>query len=398
MAVEMPDLRYKTDSKIDLDDGQSLYVESYDRGTETTLVFINNFYIVAPMWRTYLAKVREKHSVLLYDLENQGGSSVAEDATIDHHVETLHQLLETLGKRQVVLVGTSTSCFIAARYALSYPESVSGILLVGPSITPSAEPVRRATEKALMTSLKLGGTEALWDHLYSFVFSARTMIEMGASGYLGLRTAFMALHRQEPMLANMLSSAKYHDDFTSLASLEIPVQAVVGDQDTLWQDNQIAEAKKILDGPDQTVRVLEGLGHLPYLEDAEIFQRVLLDFMDTSRIGAATATPERVNGSTDDNGRIQRGTGEPDIQVVSAEDVAQVLRDILEHEVSMEDLKTMPLADIGVESWAFTAFLSQLEATFSFQWDFDAPAEFFESADTIANHISATKKNEREQG
>lgn len=387
-----PDLRYKANSTIDLGNDQLIYVERYGVDDELSLVFVNNFYIVAPMWRTYLPKVLEKHSVVLYDLENQGGSAVAENPTVDHHVETLHQMLEYLEKRRVVLVGTSTSCLIAARYAMKHPQSVAGLLLIGPSMTPSAEPVRMATERALMASLRLGGTEALWDHLYSFVFTARTMIALGASGYLGLRTAFMALHRQDAMLANMQAAAKHRDDFAAVAGLRVPLQVVVGDKDTLWQEDQIAEASALLDGPDQSLRVLKGLGHLPYLEDADVFQSVLLDFMARLSHGRSdnrTSIAEESGGDIRDGDVNQSTLRCQESGRVSTENVSWVLRDVLEHDVPMNDLMTKSLADLGVESWAFTAFLARLEAVFSFRWDFDAPAEIFENTTSIAQHISA---------
>lgn len=390
MAMKAPDLRYQADSTVTLEDGRSIYVERHSGPSGPCLVFINNFYIVAPMWRTYLTEVTRRYDVLLYDLENQGGSSPEVKPTIDHHVETLRRLVETVVQGPVVLVGTSTSCLIAARYAQTYPDHVAGLVLIGPSLTPSAEPVRRATERALMTSLRLGGTEALWDHLYSVVFTARTMIELGAAGYLGLRTAFMALHRQEPMLANMHQAASEQDDFAQLAGLRMPVRVVVGDKDTLWQGDQVQEARALLTGKHQSVEVLDGLGHLPYLEDADAFQRSLLGFVEALQTGHETGRGPSILSSEDgehpDEVAAQEGDGSA--RAVSVEGVAAVLAGVLEHDVPMKELMTQDLADVGVESWAFTAFLARLEEVFQFTWDFDVPAETFASCQTIAEHMA----------
>ncbi|MEB4613738.1 alpha/beta fold hydrolase [Leucobacter sp. M11] len=373
MAFKTPDLRYRPNSTVDLGGECAVYTELYDRATEPVVVFLNNFYIVAPMWRGYLGRVIDQHSVLLYDLENQGGSSVVEEPSIDSHAETLHALLQAIGKSRVILVGTSASCVIATRYAELHPESVVGLLLIGPSMTPSADPIRKATERALMNSLRLGGIEALWDHLYSFVFSVSTMNKLGASGYLGLRSAFMALHRQDPMLANMRSAAVSSTSFHSLLSLPIPTQVTVGDQDMLWQGEQIEEARAAFTAPGHSIRVLEGLGHLPYLEDAERFQDVVLDFV-SYLLNRENPSPSTLGGAIGP----------------STEDVALVLAEVLEHKIALEVLKEKSLADIGVESWAFTAFLARLEDAFHFQWDFDAAAEVFMSSATIAEHIRGT--------
>jgi len=281
MTLIKPDLRYLSDSTHVLPTGASVYAEMWPGREDTTLAFVNNFYIVAPMWRSYTTELRERYTCLFYDLENQGGSSANAEPTPDAHARTLHELLTKLGRERVVLVGTSTSSLVARRYAELYPESLRALVLVGPSITPSNYLVRRATERALINSLKYGGTEALWDHLYSMVFSAAAMRDMGPAGYLGLRAAFTAIHRRDPMLANMSVAMKAADDFNTLTQLGVPVQLVLGSLDTLWPEHQIEEARAALAGvPHLDVERLHGAGHLPYMEDAEGFQQAVLRFVE----------------------------------------------------------------------------------------------------------------------
>lgn len=281
MTLIQPDLRYRSDSSRQLSTGASVYAELWPQDGDVTLAFVNNFYVVAPMWRAYTERLRERYTCLFYDLENQGGSSHNAEPTIDSHARTLRELLQMLGQDRVVLVGTSTSSLICRQYAELFPESIQGVVLVGPSMTPSNYPVRRATERALTNSLKYGGTEALWDHLYSMVFSAEAMREMGPSGYLGLRAAFTAIHRRDPMLANMTTAAKEADDFDRLAKLGVPLELVLGSLDTLWPDHQIEEARTALASvPRLHITRLEGAGHLPYMEEPEGFQDAVLRFVD----------------------------------------------------------------------------------------------------------------------
>jgi len=67
--------------------------------------------------------------------------------------------------------------------------------------------------------------------------------------------------------------------------------------------------------------------------------------------------------------------------------VAQCLLSVLRHQVSLDEVLTKPLAQIGVESWAFTAFLVRIEEEFGVVWDFDVPAETFDSVESIARYI-----------
>jgi 3-oxoadipate enol-lactonase len=277
-SMVVPDLRYKKGSTISLGD-RTVYCESIGPRSDTTLVFVNNFYIVAPMWRNYITQVSEEHGCLIYDLENQGASSQATEPTIDNHSKTLGDLLDTRGAESIVLVGTSTSSMICVRYALQNPSRVRGVILAGPSITPSNELVRRATERTLMTSLRLGGTEALWDHLYSLAFSSQIMKELGAAGYLGLRSAFTAIHRRDPLLANMSAAHDDRCDFAELAKIDSPLALILGTSDSLWPPSQVAEIQPTLGEKQVFVKQLYGAGHLPYMEDPGGFQQAILTFL-----------------------------------------------------------------------------------------------------------------------
>jgi 3-oxoadipate enol-lactonase len=259
---------------------RTIYCESIGSGSDTTLVFVNNFYIVAPMWRNYITQVSEERTCLIYDLENQGASSLTTEPTIDKHCETLGDLLDAQGVDSFVLVGTSTSSMICVRYALQHQSRVRGVILAGPSITPSNELVRRATERTLMTSLRLGGTEALWDHLYALAFSGQIMKELGAAGYLGLRSAFTAIHRRDPLLANMSAAHEDRCDFAELAGIDSPLALILGTSDSLWPPKQLTEIRPMLGKKPVFVEQLDGAGHLPYMEDPSGFQRAILTFLE----------------------------------------------------------------------------------------------------------------------
>jgi 3-oxoadipate enol-lactonase len=277
-SLIVPDLRYKKNSVTALGD-RTIYCESIGPRSDTTLVFVNNFYIVAPMWRNYITQICEDRACLIYDLENQGASSLAAEPTIDHHCQTLGDLLDARDIGDIVLVGTSTSSMICVRYALQHPSRVRGIILAGPSITPSNELVRKATERTLMTSLRLGGTEALWDHLYALSFSGRVMKELGAAGYLGLRSAFTAIHRRDPLLANMTAAHEDRCDFIELDRIDSPLAFILGTSDSLWTPSQVDEIRPTLGAKQVFVEELYGAGHLPYMEDPSGFQRAILAFL-----------------------------------------------------------------------------------------------------------------------
>jgi acyl carrier protein len=67
--------------------------------------------------------------------------------------------------------------------------------------------------------------------------------------------------------------------------------------------------------------------------------------------------------------------------------VARTLMSVLQNRLELAEVLDHTLAELGVESWAFTAFLARLEEEFDMEWDFDVPAETFDSVRTIADHL-----------
>lgn len=73
--------------------------------------------------------------------------------------------------------------------------------------------------------------------------------------------------------------------------------------------------------------------------------------------------------------------------------VAVCLLDVLNHNVSVDEVLTESLADVGVESWAFTAFLSRLEREFDFHWDYGTEPDVFVSVHAITAYLNDRLKS-----
>jgi nucleoside-diphosphate-sugar epimerase/acyl carrier protein len=76
---------------------------------------------------------------------------------------------------------------------------------------------------------------------------------------------------------------------------------------------------------------------------------------------------------------------------VTTYEVIRCLLAVIDHKVSEDELLSSTLADVGVESWAFTAFLARVEKEFGIKWDYDVPLDVFRSVRTIANYIDSVR-------
>ncbi|MFF1377808.1 alpha/beta fold hydrolase [Streptomyces sp. NPDC058308] len=389
------DLRYTAERTLRVSDDTELYYEIQgDEGPHLTLV--NNFFIIAPMWRNFTAELAKRNRVLTYDLRNQGASSVSPDMTWEDHVEDLRVLLDGLGIERTHLLGTSASGFICRDFAARYPERVDGLILTGPSCTPGDGVRRRATERACINSLELGGTQALWDHLYSVVFSEAAMREMGATGYLGLRSAFTAIHPPDPMLTNLKCATQVTDGPELLAAIKQPTLLLLGDKDDMWNETLGAEAGRLIE--DCEVEWMHDVGHLPYMEDADGFQARVQRFLDSLAAREAAVAPQTGDpaGGPAADETATGGVSAPVAGVPEGDDallavLCALLREIVADraDLPVTGLAETPLNSIGLESWAFTLLLGRIEEQLSVEWDMDVPPEVFESLASIAAHLRA---------
>ncbi|MEU1149796.1 alpha/beta fold hydrolase [Streptomyces sp. NPDC005863] len=393
------DLRYTAERTLRVSDDTELYYEIQgDEGPHLTLV--NNFFIIAPMWRNFTAELAKRNRVLTYDLRNQGASSVSPDMTWDDHVEDLRVLLDGLGIERTHLLGTSASGFICRDFAARYPERVDGLILTGPSCTPGDGVRRRATERACINSLELGGTQALWDHLYSVVFSEAAMREMGATGYLGLRSAFTAIHPPDPMLTNLKCAQQVTDGPELLAAIKQPTLLLLGDKDDMWNETLGAEAGRLIE--DSEVEWMHDVGHLPYMEDGDGFQARVQRFLDALAARERAVAPQTGDDDrtpADGHATGETAGGEASAPAAGASETDDALLGVLctllrevvadRADLPVTGLAGTPLNSIGLESWAFTLLLGRIEEQLDVEWDMDVPPEVFESLASIAAHLRA---------
>ncbi|GAA3203655.1 alpha/beta fold hydrolase [Actinocorallia longicatena] len=365
------ELRYRDTSPLRTAAGREFYYE--ENGTSGPhLTIVNNFFLTAPMWRTFTGGLAERNRILTYDLRNQGASTSDPGETAwQDHVDDLTSLLDGLGVESTYLVGTSISALICRDFALAHPERVTGLVLVGPVCTPSGGRRRRAITRSWANTMENGGTEALWDHLYSMVLGEPAMKTLGTAGYLGLREAFTSLHSVDIVAPNLRSSLEASDDPALLAELACPTLLMVGEEDFLWCPSTVAETERLI--RDVTTVWLPAIGHLPYMEDTDAFQEAVQAFIDEVETAEAESRdPEPGDlGQGDPLPRLRRLLGEV----------------LGERAVLDEGCEDLTLSELGLESWGYVALLASIEREFGVEWDVDVPMSSLRTLSSIGAHL-----------
>lgn len=243
-------------------------------------------------WRNFLETIphfAESRRVVALDLPGFGSSPLPDwEISIPRYAELLAQLHQALGLDSSCLVGSSMGGLIAAETAISYPATVSRLLLAAPvgisNATLDLKPaIRFARTLSLLAPLgfrlrkasllrprllsaAFGGVlrhprelrpELLWEHYF------------GALGTAGKATT--------PGFMAAVAAVVGYDIRDRLEQIAAPTQIVWGRDDKLVPPQDGPEYARRIVGA--RLEVIDDCGHLPMLERPVRFNRVLEELL-----------------------------------------------------------------------------------------------------------------------
>jgi len=186
--------------------------------------------------------------------------------------EDVDRILDALAIDRAVLVGHSSHCFVAERYAVDRPERVLGLVLIGaPATLRDRSDLREVLEtlESLTDPIDPLFVRSFVQGTYHRPLPASFVDDMVAESLkvpaFVWREAFAALPEAE--LTGELSS------------IGAPVLLVWGDRDSIVsRQDQDALLRRI---PGASLLVYEGTGHSPHWEEPARFARDLGLFLET---------------------------------------------------------------------------------------------------------------------
>ena len=249
-------------------------------------------------WGDTAKKLAAKgYRVIIPDQIGFGKSSKLEIAyTLQILAKNTHQLLESLGVHQIILVGHSLGGMLAARYALMYPDSVSKLVLEDPL---GLEDYRLYEPYTTVDQLY----KTWLSHDKSFVLNYQKNYYFHWDGdryskWAELQAEIVSASDKRKL--GWISSLLYEMIYTQpvvyeLKNLKMPVMFIAG-----ANDNEVAPGKMsaspenrkklghIADlvekyktqPPYAKVVLIPRCGHLPHIEQAKLFMQALLNFIN----------------------------------------------------------------------------------------------------------------------
>ena len=180
------------------------------------------------------------------------------DYTHETWATDARELVRHLGVSKVALLGHSYGGFLTLEYAVRWPESLTHLVLVATSAGPVRAGTRTfASEAALRQHFRelwpffFAGEDKQWPLFDEIQFS------------------------QEPYNAAFARELPAYDLRHRVEELSIPMLLIVGSHDAYRPHMEwLAEQ-----APNATLRVLEGVGHFPFVEAPDEFVKAVISFV-----------------------------------------------------------------------------------------------------------------------
>jgi pimeloyl-ACP methyl ester carboxylesterase len=253
-----------------------------EHGAGPAIVFLHGIGASSEGWHAQLAHFGATHRAIAWDAPGYGGSGDLEPlapAAADY-AEALAALLDALGVARAALVGNSLGALMSAAFVRRHPARVAALVLSDAASGHGRLGEEERQEKLMQ---RLDDVAELGPAGMAAKRAPKLIGPGAAPGTLNKVVRVMSKIRPKGygQAARMLSLADIHAE---LARCRAPTLVVCGAEDRVTppeSNRRIAAAV-----PGARFELLDGIGHLPYVEAPERFNALVAGFLATATVAA----------------------------------------------------------------------------------------------------------------
>ena len=271
--------------------GISLYYQEH--GTGYPLVWSHEFAGDYRSWNPQVHYFSRHYRVVTYNARGYPPSDVPDcidDYTQRQSVDDLKRLLEFLGIEQAHIGGLSMGGSVALNFGLTYPSMASSLVVAGTGSGSTDPETFRKNVNARAEVMRSGGMEAMGD--YSNSPTRVQLLRKDPLGYeefrrglmehsaLGSALTFAGVQGRRPTIFELEEQMK---------ALDVPTLIMTGDEDEPCIEPSIFMKRCI---PKSGLAVIPQSGHAINLEEPELFNRLVMEFLTEVEHGRWAAQGE----------------------------------------------------------------------------------------------------------
>jgi 3-oxoadipate enol-lactonase len=267
-------------------DGSKLYYEMM--GSGPPLVLLHDAILHREVWDGQFAVLAREYTVIRYDRRGYGLSETDKPGYVN--IEDLHALLQFLELDSVTLIGSSYGGEMAIDFALTYPEMVDALVLVGAPISGVSFPnndlysvVWRNTVfdryfGNFRPSGRLYNTDEAKEAINQWMDfpNSRYWIMPEHADVWEQARSLLLVNLQNLTHPRLLKGPDQLAD-GRLPEIQVPTLIIVGESDSTDLHEHADKLEADIAGAEKVV--IPNAAHLVHLEQPEVFNQVVLDFL-----------------------------------------------------------------------------------------------------------------------
>lgn len=265
--------------------GVAIYYEV--TGAGEPLVFSHEFAGDHRSWASQVRALARRYQVITYSNRGYPPSGVPEEAAAysqERLVEDLRGLLDHLGIERAHLCGLSMGSYTVLNFALAYPARCRTIVLAGCGTGSNNKEQFQVEGRRMVDALEAGDMRAFAD-VYCAGPVRHQLKQKDPLGWQEFRDHFAEHPARAAALifGNVqLKRPTVYDLEPHLGTLDMPALVVVGDEDEPCLLPSLSLKSRIRGAG---LAILPATGHTVNLEEPELFNRFVLDFLTAAERG-----------------------------------------------------------------------------------------------------------------
>ena len=251
---------------INLDEGRISYLTE---GQGTPLLLLHSLGVSSESWSRVIQPLAQSRSVYALDMLGHGDSDKPpRNYLIEDHARNVIRFADRLGLGQITLCGNSVGALTALEMAVTFPEKVKALVLVGCPGWDAWGRIERLMLSALSYDIEGNPLPANKEQLaMSYTNVTPELIE-----WVNQQRTKAGLWMKKTMIAVGL-----YDVIPKLPLVRCPTLVVFGNEDLLRE-----REKALLEGISEVKHaVVPNAGHLPQLDNPQGFLREVNQFWST---------------------------------------------------------------------------------------------------------------------
>jgi pimeloyl-ACP methyl ester carboxylesterase len=245
-------------------------------GAGTPVVLLHAFPLDGRMWAPQVEALAGNYQLIVPDLRGFGaaGEQAVEEAGMDLLADDVARLLDDRGLERVVLGGLSLGGYVALAFVRRYADRLGGLLLLDTKASADSEPAR-ADRLRMVERVLAEGAGFLPEAMLPRLLGKTSLEERPEL----VERVTVLIREQDPraVAGAQRGMAARLDATDVLAGIAVPTLVVHGEEDAIIAPEVGRELAAAI--PDARFLLVERAGHLANLEQPEVVNEALLDFL-----------------------------------------------------------------------------------------------------------------------